>query len=268
MITSGRLTWSSYPSRRIDSMRTASWSSPRPATSMISGDDGGADANRDVAEHLALETLPDLAGCDEACRPRPESGDVFTPNVIRSTGSSTSSRGRASGSIGIGERVADLNLGEAGDHEQIAGDPLADVDSPRPAKPSSWVTPAPQRRLLLVGVTQRHLLPAPERPFDDAADCEPAEVLGRIEIGDERLQRSIRVAGRCRDGGDDGVEQGGEVGIRRRACRCRRRARPSRATDGHDGELDVLVRRLEIEEELVDLVDDGLRSERRADRPC
>ena len=48
-ITSGRLTWNSYPSRRIDSMSTASCSSPRPATSITSGDEVGP---------IRIETLP------------------------------------------------------------------------------------------------------------------------------------------------------------------------------------------------------------------
>ena len=57
----------------------------------------------------------------------PASGEVFTPKVMRSTGSSTVRRGSGIGFVRVGERVADLDLGEAGDDEQVAGGALVDV---------------------------------------------------------------------------------------------------------------------------------------------
>ena len=59
----------------------------------------------------------------------PDSGVELTPKVMRRTGSSTFSLGQGHRVLGIGQRVADLDLGEAGDHEEVAGDALRDLDS-------------------------------------------------------------------------------------------------------------------------------------------
>ncbi len=97
--TSGRDAVSSKPSRRICSIRTASWSSPRPRTS---------NASLDSAGRTSIDTLPSTSFSSRAliCRlvtnlpSRPASGEVFTPNVIRRVGASTSSRGNGRGSAG------------------------------------------------------------------------------------------------------------------------------------------------------------------------
>ena len=57
----------------------------------------------------------------------PASGEVLTPKVMRSTGSSTVEAGQRLGGGGVGEGVADLDLGEAGDDEEVAGDALVDL---------------------------------------------------------------------------------------------------------------------------------------------
>ena len=97
--TSGRETWSSKPSRRICSMSTASCSSPRPRTSNVSGDSVG---------RTSIETLPSTSRSSRALiwrlvtnlPSRPDSGDVFTPKVMLSVGSSRSRRGSGRGSAG------------------------------------------------------------------------------------------------------------------------------------------------------------------------
>jgi hypothetical protein len=102
------------------SMSTASWSSPRPATSIWSGE---------PVSNSLIDTLPSSSLLRRSMRWRlvrnlpslPASGDVLTPKVMRSTGSSTTRRGNATGSIDRSDGVADLDLGEAGHHEQVAG---------------------------------------------------------------------------------------------------------------------------------------------------
>ena len=97
--TSGRDAVSSKPSRRICSMRTASWSSPRPRTSKASLDSAG---------RTSIETLPRTSFSRRALiwrlvtylPSRPASGEVLTPNVIRRVGASTSRRGSGRGSAG------------------------------------------------------------------------------------------------------------------------------------------------------------------------
>ena len=61
---------------------------------------GGVDLDADVAEDLALEAGPDLARGEELARRCPASGDVLTPKVMRSVGSSTERRGSGRGSAG------------------------------------------------------------------------------------------------------------------------------------------------------------------------
>ena len=125
-ITSGRLTWSSNPSRRICSTRTASWSSPRPRTSNVSADSVGKNW---------IATLPRISFSRRAriwrlvrnLPSRPESGDVLTPKVIRSVGSSTSRRGRGRGSAGS-VRVSPI---------VTSGRPATETMSPGPASSMS-----------------------------------------------------------------------------------------------------------------------------------
>ena len=59
----------------------------------------------------------------------PASGEVLTPKVMRSTGSSTVRRSSGHRVGRVGEGVADLDLGEAGDDEEVAGDDLVDLEA-------------------------------------------------------------------------------------------------------------------------------------------
>ena len=95
-MTFGLPTVSSKPSRRIVSTSTASWSSPLPCTSQASG--------RSVGSTCTL-TLPTSSASRRSsiCRPvsllpeSPARGEVLTPIVIESAGSSTASSGSGSG---------------------------------------------------------------------------------------------------------------------------------------------------------------------------
>ena len=79
----------------------------------------------------------------------PANGDVLTPNVIRSTGSSTVSRVQRDRRLGRGDRVADLDLGEAGDDEQVAGRQLLDLVAADALERHQLGEAALQRRLAL-----------------------------------------------------------------------------------------------------------------------
>ncbi len=58
---------------------------------------------------------------------RPASGEVFTPKVIFSVGSSTSSRGSARRLCGVGDRVADFDVLEPHEGHDVAGVGLFDL---------------------------------------------------------------------------------------------------------------------------------------------
>ena len=126
---------------------------------------------------------------------------MLTPNVMRSTGSSTAEPRQRIRIVRIGDRVADLDLGEAGDHEQVAGGALVDLDPLDALEAEELREAALQQRRALgrLLVAQRDHLALAQRALDDAADGEAAEVVGRVEVGDERLQRGVGVAGCGRD---------------------------------------------------------------------
>jgi len=103
-------------------------------------------------------------------------------------------------------------------------------------------------------MAQRDLLAGSKGSLNYASDGEAAQVVGSVEVGDNRLERGLGIASRWWDGFDDGVENRTEVGVGiRNADAC---GRPTHAGDGgHDRKLDVVVAGIEVEEQLVHLVD-------------
>ena len=96
-----------------------------------------------------------------------------------------------------------------------------------------------------------------ERSAHDSSDRQPSEVVRCVEVRDERLHRGIGVAGRAGNGLEDQVEERAET----RACWWDTDPDHRAALSGDrrdDGKLDVVIRCFEIEEELVDLVENGL----------
>ena len=100
-ITSGRDTWSSYPSRRIVSIRIDKCNSPRPETVHLSGESVGS-------------TRRETSVCNSACKRSstlrevthlpslPANGELLTKKVIWRVGSSMCRIGRAStASVGV-----------------------------------------------------------------------------------------------------------------------------------------------------------------------
>ena len=84
---SGRETCSSKPSRRIISIRIDSCSSPRPTTFICSGESVGS---------IRIETFPSSSLSSRSfswrdvtnCPSRPATGEVLTPKIIETVGSS------------------------------------------------------------------------------------------------------------------------------------------------------------------------------------
>ena len=106
---------------------------------------------------------------------------------------------------------------------------------------------------LAVRAAPRDLLALAQRAVPDPQQRQPADVRARVEVRDERLQRMVRVVGRCGDRLEQRLEQrlerrGEGLGVETGAAVARDRV--------DDRELDLLAARVEVEEELVDLVDD------------
>ena len=128
---SGRETWISKPSRRIISIRIDSCSSPRPSTFICSGVSVGS---------TRIETLPSssrsrrsLIWRDVTYWPsRPAIGDVLTPKIIETVGSSTAIGVSARPVLDVGNRLADGDVLDAGQADDVAGGGVGDVDAAQP----------------------------------------------------------------------------------------------------------------------------------------
>jgi hypothetical protein len=219
-------------------------------------DDVGAgrrsDPDRHVAEHLALEALPDLTGGEEPSRTG--EGDVFTPKVIRSTGSSTSSLGSGCGSVASASVSPISTSGNPATTKRSPATRSSAFDPAETGETEELGEPATQRGLVLGGVAQGHRLPGPQGSLHHPADGEPAEVVGGVEIGDEGLYRGGRVAGGSGDARHDRLEERREVVVLAQGPDPGNAATGT-SDGGDDGELDVGVGGVQVEEELVHLVD-------------
>ena len=189
-----------------------------------------------------------------ACPSRPASGEVLIPMVIDRLGSSTCSGSSGDRVVGVGERLADRDLLEAGDRDDVAGtrglgrdalQRLGDVHLGELDVLDRAVEPAP-----------RDGLAALQRPRDDPAQGEPTDVGGGVEVAHERLERRALVERGRGDVVDDGLEQLGEVP---RGAPCVRRRPALTGARVEDGEGDLVLVGVEVQEELLDLVDDLCR---------
>jgi hypothetical protein len=92
---------------------------------------GGLDADGDVGQQLAPEPLAELARGD-VLPSRPAIGEVLTEKIMAIVGSSIWIAGSGRGPLAIADRLADGDLLEAGDGDDVAGTGLGDLDALQP----------------------------------------------------------------------------------------------------------------------------------------
>ena len=156
-----------------------------------------------------------------------------------------------------GDGVADLDLGETGHDEQVAGRQLVGLVAADAFEGHELGEAALERGLTLgeLLLEQGHGLATAHDAVHHTTDGQTAEVLARVELGDHGLERLGGVALGSRDGLEDRVEQGRQVG----ALLGHADALHRPALAGHGGddlEVDVLVTGVEVDEQLVHLVED------------
>jgi hypothetical protein len=81
-----------------------------------------------VAQQLAIEAilnLPDVTNCPS----RPDIGDVLTPKIIETVGSSTRDDRHRRRILRIGDRLANRDVLDPGETNDVAGCRVVDVDA-------------------------------------------------------------------------------------------------------------------------------------------
>ena len=206
---SGRDTCSSKPSRRIISIRIESCSSPRPSTFICSGVSVGS---------TRIETLPSSSRSSRSFSwrdvtywpSRPAIGDVLTPKIIDTVGSSIAIGGHRRRGCSTSAIVSPIVMSSM-PARQTMSPAAASVMSMRfrPSKAKSLVTFVSCTRPIELADGDR--VADLDAAVEDAADRDAAEVVARVEVGDQHLQRRVGVAPRRRHVLDDRVEERPQV---------------------------------------------------------
>ena len=112
-----------------------------------------------------------------------------------------------------GDGVADLDLGESGNHEQVARREFLHFVAAHAFERHQLAEATLERRLTLgeLFFEQRNGVAAAHDAVDNATNGQTTEVLAGIERGDHGLQWRRGVALRGGNGLEDGVEQGRQV---------------------------------------------------------
>ena len=214
---SGRDTCSSKPSRRIISIRIDSCSSPRPTTFICSGVSVGS---------TRMETFPSSSLSSRSFIWRDVTYCPSRPGHRRGVHAEDHRHGRLVDGdrrdrelvLHVGDRLANRDVLDAREADDVACGGLLDVHALQP------VEGVELRHLRVLNVrvqlAHRHRVADLHAAVEDAADGDAAEVVARVEVRDEQLQRRVRdcraAAARARRS-------------RRRAAGDPRRRRPGRA---------------------------------------
>ena len=218
---------------------------------------GRDETDRDVAEYLGLETRPQQSCCQLRPVPAGERRGV-DPDRHRQAGLVDDEERQRDRICGVGERLADRDLVDARDGDELSGsrglrrDPiesgrdeeLGDADPlDRP------VAPAPGDGLVVV-----------DRALDHAADRQTAEVRRGVEAGDEGLEgRALGERG-CREVGEERPDEDRKVAASRPdRDRSRRLNGGEPAVAGaaeQERDVVLLIGRFEFQEQFDRLVDD------------
>ena len=176
------------------------------------------------------------------------------PIVTERLGSSTVVTGSGRGSSGIGDRLADRHIGQAGERDDLARACLVRRDAVERLRDVELGHASVLDRA--VGAAPGDLRALAQRPVVDPQQRKPSDVRARVEVRDERLQRMVGVVRRRRDRCEERVEERAEV--RRELVRAEAGV-PGARVRVDDRKLDLRLVGVEVEEELVDLVHDLLR---------
>ncbi len=176
--------------------------------------------DRDVAEDLAIQACLDLAARDVLALAAAQRRGVDAERhpERRRVDVEPGERARVGR---IGERVADRDLREARDRDDVARAGLGEVDAldsvgrlerrHRSAQGHRATRFDDAGRVVRLLPHHGDPLAEPERPVPDPPDGHSPDVVVRHEVRDEELERVIRDIGRRRSHGREGVKQRPQV---------------------------------------------------------
>ena len=194
----------------------------------------------------------------------PASGESLTRKVIDSVGGSIGWAGSGSVDLGRADGVGDGGVGQAGERDDVAGARLVERDALEPAE-GEHLRDAALLDQLAVMVEHLDRLVRRDRAGGDAAGDDAAEIGIGLEDGAEQAERPVLDLGRG-DVREHEVEQRLHAEILRPLGARRHPALLGRAVE--DGEVELLVGRVERGEEVEHLVHHLGRRARRGGRPC
>ena len=113
--------------------------------------------------------------------------------------------GQRAGIVRVGKRLADRDLGDAGDRDQLAGPGLLGLDAVERLRHEELGDL--DARDLTVRAAPRDLLALANRPFADTAEREPPQVRRCVQVRDVRLQRVTLFVGGCGNSFEQHVEE-------------------------------------------------------------
>ncbi len=215
---------------------------------------GVQDPQGDVAHQLLVEARADLAGGQLVAIEARQGGGVDADGD-RHRGLVHCDHRQRPRVADVGQRLADRDFGDARDGDDFARtglgrvhpvERIGDVQLGDLGSLDGPVRPAPCDLLALA-----------DRAVAHAADGQPPDVGGGVEVRNERLQGMVALVGRRGDAVEQQVEQRREVaGVEAIARRVGERGGTGLRVAVDDRELDLVLLGVEVEEQLVDLVDD------------
>jgi hypothetical protein len=150
----------------------------------------------------------------------------------------------------IADGDADVHILEPGDGDDVAGAGAVHRAAREPRERQHL--PDPAGAAILVAVAQDHVLSRLHRAAPDAADADASHVGVVVERGHLQLQRPFGIRRGLGHVLEDGLEQGGHVGLLLRGIQARPTLQGRRV---HDGEIQLRVGGAELVEQVEGLID-------------
>ena len=211
------------------------------------------DTERDVALQLFFEALAQVARGDVLALLADE-GTVVRDELHRDGGLVDGDALEDARELDRRDGLADVELAHARDGDDVTGRTLGDLEALEPLRREDLLRA--ELLHLAVAVREQHAVADLDVTIDDAADGDEAEEVVVVERGDLHAERRVEVGLGPRGLLEDHVEERREALVGRVRRLANRVAGAARRVN--DGEVELLVRGAERDEEVEHVVDGAL----------